>query len=118
MCEAEIAARRKHRRVLTTKRDATHPVAAKVLNRECTATEPNTKWVTDSTSIPTTRGKRFEYGSVSSPSQGGEARITVIADVNTPAEQARKRLEQMAAVGSQSRKGKCWDNAAMESVRR
>jgi putative transposase len=39
----------------------------------------------------------------------------VIAGVNTPAEQARKRLEQMAAVGSQSRKGNCWDNAAMES---
>ena len=53
MCEAEIAARRKHRRVLTTKRDATHPVAANVLNREFTATEPNTKWVTDITYIPT-----------------------------------------------------------------
>jgi putative transposase len=56
MCEAEIAARRKHRRVLTTKRDATHPVAANVLNREFTATEPNTNWVTDITYIPTTQG--------------------------------------------------------------
>jgi putative transposase len=27
----------------------------------------------------------------------------------------RKRLEQVGAVGSQSRKGNCWDNAAMES---
>lgn len=41
--------------------------------------------------------------------------ITVIAGVNTLVEQARKRLEQMAAVGSQSRKGNWWDNAAMES---
>jgi putative transposase len=28
---------------------------------------------------------------------------------------SRKRLEQVGAVGSQSRKGHCWDNAAMES---
>ena len=27
----------------------------------------------------------------------------------------RNRLEQIAAVGSQLRKGNCWDNAAMES---
>jgi len=56
MSEADLFARRKRRRVLTTKRDATHPVAPNVLNRECTATEPNTKWVTDSTPIPTTAG--------------------------------------------------------------
>ena len=39
----------------------------------------------------------------------------MIAGVTTPAEQARKRLEQMAAVVSMSRKGNGWDNAAMES---
>src|SRR5258708_38284673 len=60
-------------------------------------------------------GKRFEDGRVSSLSQSREARITVIADVNTPAEQARKRLEQVGAVVSMSRKGNGWDNAAMES---
>ncbi|SRR5260370_36035868 len=56
MSEADLSARRKRRRVLTTKRDATHPVAPNVLNREFTATEPNTKWVTDITYIPTTAG--------------------------------------------------------------
>ncbi len=39
----------------------------------------------------------------------------MIAGVNTRVEQVRKRLEQMAAVVSMSHKGKCWDNAAMES---
>lgn len=56
MREADMSAQRKRRRVLTTKRDATHPVAVNVLNREFTATEPNTKWVTDITYIPTTAG--------------------------------------------------------------
>jgi len=53
MREAALTALRKRRRVLTTKRDTTHPVASKVFNREFTATEPHTKWVTDITSIPT-----------------------------------------------------------------
>src|SRR5690348_10133090 len=44
MREAALSARRKRRRVQTTKRDATHPVAPNALNREFTATEPNTKW--------------------------------------------------------------------------
>jgi len=56
MREAALSARRKRRRVLTTKGDATHPVAPNVLHRECTATEPNTKWVSDITYIPTTQG--------------------------------------------------------------
>src|SRR5581483_182127 len=37
MREAEMTALRKRRRVLTTKRDATHPVDPNVLNREFTA---------------------------------------------------------------------------------
>lgn len=56
MREADISARRKRRRVLTTKRDATHPVAPNLLNREFTALAPNTKWVTDITYIPTMQG--------------------------------------------------------------
>ena len=43
----DLYAKRKRRRALTTKRDAAHPVAPNVLNREFTATAPNTKWVTD-----------------------------------------------------------------------
>lgn len=56
MQEAQLSAKRKRRRVLTTKRDLTHPVAPHLLNREFTATEPNKKWVTDITSIPTAQG--------------------------------------------------------------
>lgn len=56
MDEAELAARHKHRRVLTTKRDASYPVTPSVLNGEFTTTESNTKWVTDITYIPTTQG--------------------------------------------------------------
>lgn len=47
MREAQLYAKRKRPRVLTTRRDPSHPVAPNVLNREFTAAAPNTKWVTD-----------------------------------------------------------------------
>lgn len=56
MREAGIAAKRKRRRVVTTRRDASHPVAPNILERDFTATEPNKKWATDITSIPTAQG--------------------------------------------------------------
>jgi putative transposase len=56
MQEEELSARRKRRRVVTTRRDATHPVAPNNLNREFAATNPNTKWMTDITYIPTPQG--------------------------------------------------------------
>jgi putative transposase len=56
MREEEIAAKRKRSRVVTTKRDKTHPVAPNHLNRECIASAPNKKWVTDITYIPTKQG--------------------------------------------------------------
>lgn len=56
MREAALCARRKPRRVLTTRRDVSHPAAPNVLNREFTASEPNQKWVTDITYIPTMHG--------------------------------------------------------------
>ncbi len=144
MAEAELAARRKHRRVLTTKRDASHPVAANVLNREFTATEPNTKWVTDITYIPTTAGwlylavildlySRAVVGwSMSERCDEALAENALNMAVSRRCPKAgllhhsdrgcqyssrayQKRLEQMAAVVSMSRKGNCWDNAAMES---
>ncbi len=42
--------------MLTTRRDASHPVAPTTLNRDFTAAEPNKKWVTDITYIPTAQG--------------------------------------------------------------
>ena len=56
MREAGLCAKSKRRRVLTTRRDSSHPVAPNLFNRECTATEPNSKWVTDITYIPTAQG--------------------------------------------------------------
>jgi transposase InsO family protein len=44
------------RRVVTTQSHQGLPVAANVLNREFTATQPNQKWVTDITYIPTGEG--------------------------------------------------------------
>jgi len=43
-------------RVVTTRRDASHPVAPNVLHRAFTATETNKKWATDITYIPTAQG--------------------------------------------------------------
>ncbi|HVB62262.1 MAG TPA: IS3 family transposase [Ktedonobacteraceae bacterium] len=56
MREAALSARCKRRRVVSTRRDTSHPVAPNILNREFTATEPNQKWVTDITYIPTMHG--------------------------------------------------------------
>ncbi|HJT59652.1 MAG TPA: IS3 family transposase, partial [Ktedonobacteraceae bacterium] len=53
MREAEMLAKRHQRRVVTTRRDASHPVAQGLFNRDCTATEPNKKWVIDITYVPT-----------------------------------------------------------------
>ncbi len=56
MREAGLCAKSKRRRVLTTRRDPSHPVVPNLLNREFTAKEPNRTWVTDITSIPTMQG--------------------------------------------------------------
>lgn len=144
MREAALTALRKRRRVLTTKRDATHPVAPNVLQREFTATEPNTKWVTDITYIPTTAGwlylavildlySRAVVGwSMSACCDEALAENALQMAVSRRRPKAgllhhsdrgcqytsrayRKRLEQVGAVVSMSRKGNCWDNAAIES---
>jgi len=56
MREAAMSARRKRRRIVTTRRDASHPVTPNVLDRDFTATAPNKKWVTDITYVPTAQG--------------------------------------------------------------
>ena len=143
MCEAERAARRKHPRVLTTKRDATHPVAQSALKSGIYGTRPPPKWGTDSTYIPTTHGWLYLAVSLDWYSRAGvgwsrsdccdeqvaENAVTMAVSrrrpkagllhhrdrgCQYPSRASRKRLEQMAAVESQSRTGNCWDNAAME----
>jgi len=53
---AGLCATRQQRRVVTTRRDVSHPVAPNRLDRDFTETVPNSKWVTDVTYIPTTQG--------------------------------------------------------------
>jgi putative transposase len=56
MREAGLCAKGKRRRVVTTRRDASHPGAPNLFHRDFTATEPNKKWATEITSIPTRHG--------------------------------------------------------------
>lgn len=144
MREAALSARRKPRRVLTTKRDATHPVAPNLLNREFTATEPNKKWVTDITYIPTVQGWLYlavildlYSRMVVGWSMSGNCDEELVEQALDQA-LARRRpkagllhhsdrgsqytsrayqlcLEQSGIIVSMSRKGNCWDNSVMES---
>jgi len=144
MREEELSARRRRRRVVTTKRDSTHPVAPNLLNREFTATAQNRKWVTDITYIPTRQGwlylavildlySRIVVGW----SMSGNCNEELVERALDQALARRRpragllhhsdrgcqytsrayqfRLEQAGMRVSMSRKGNCWDNAAMES---
>jgi len=144
MHEAELRAKCKRRRVLTTQRDPTHPVAPNLLNRDFTASEANKKWVTDITYIPTIQGWLYlavildlYSRSVVGWSMSGNCDEELVEHALTMA-LARRRpnagllhhsdrgsqytsrayrlmLEQSEISASMSRKGNCWDNAAMES---
>jgi|SRR5579862_3410768 len=140
----ELSARSKRRRVVTTKRDETHLVALNLLNRDFHAEEPNKKWVTDITYIPTKQGwlylavvldlySRMVVGWSMSGNCDEE-----LAERALKQALARRRpgtgllhhsdrgsqytahayqacLQQYGIQPSMSRKGNCWDNAAMES---
>ena len=56
MREHGITPKRKRCRVVTTNSQHDHPVAPNLLQRDFTAPEPNTKWVTDITYLPTAQG--------------------------------------------------------------
>jgi transposase InsO family protein len=144
MREAGLCAKRKRRRVLTTHRDPSHPVASNLLNREFTAEEPNRKWVTDITYIPTIQGWLYlavildlYSRMVVGWSMSGNCDEKLVEHALDQAI-ARRRpkagllhhsdrgsqytsqayqlcLEQSGIHVSMSRKGNCWDNAAMES---
>jgi len=144
MREAGLYAKRKRRRVLTTKRDRTHPVASNILRREFSAEEPNTKWVTDITCIATRQGwlylavildlsSRMVVG-WSMSGNGDEKLVEHALDQalarrhpqagllhhsdrgnQYTAQAYRAHLERSSIQPSMSRKGNCWDNAAMES---
>jgi putative transposase len=144
MREAALSAKRKQRHVVTTRRDVSHPVAPNRLDRDFTATEPNSKWVTDVTSVPTTQGwlylavildlySRAVVGwsmSAHCDEELVERALDMAVVRRRPkagllhhsdrgcqytSRAYRRRLEQAQMVVSISRKGNCWDNAAMES---
>lgn len=144
MREAALSAKQKRHRVQTTRRDATHPVAPNVLHREFTVTEPNTKWVTDITYIPTIQGWLYLAVVLDLYSRAvvgwsmsdrcdealAEKALMIALFRRRPnagifhhsdrgcqytSQAYRERLEQVGAVVSMSRKGNCWDNTAMES---
>jgi putative transposase len=144
MREAELCAKRQQRRVVTTRRDASHPVAPNVLDRDFTATEPNTKWVTDITSVPTAQGRLYlaaildwysravvGWSMAASCDEGlGENALHLALARRRPkagllhhsdrgcqytSRAYRLLLEQSGMIVSLSRKGNCWGNAAMES---
>ncbi len=144
MREAGLCAKRKRRRVLTTRRDPSHPVAPNLLHREFTAKEPNRKWVTDITYIPTMQGWLYlavildlYSRMVVGWSMSGNCDEKLIERALDQAIARRRpkagllhhsdrgsqytsqayqlRLEQSGIHASMSRKGNCWDNVAMES---
>jgi putative transposase len=144
MQETGLCAKRKRRRVVTTRRDTSHPVAPNVLNREFTATEPNTTWTTDITYIPTAQGwlylavildlySRMVVGwsmSAHCDEELVERALDMALMRRRPkagllhhsdrgcqytSRAYRLCLEQAGMRVSMSRKGNCWDNAAMES---
>ncbi len=144
MRKAGLCAKRKRRRMLTTRRDLSHPVAPTTLNREFTATEPNKKWVTDITYIPTTQGWLYLavildlYSRMVVGWSMSESCDETMVEHALEMALARRRpkagllhhsdrgsqytsrayqiiLERARMNVSMSRKGNCWDNAAMES---
>jgi transposase InsO family protein len=144
MREEEIAAKRKHRRVSTTKRDESHPVAPNLLNREFTASAPNKKWVTDITYIPTKQGwlylavmldlySRMVVGwsmsgncdekLVEHALEQALARRRPVAGLLHHSDRGSQYtsyayqayLQKYGIQPSMSRKGNCWDNSVMES---
>jgi transposase InsO family protein len=144
MREAQLHAKGKRRRMVTTRRDVSHPVAPNLLDRDFTATEPNKKWVTDMTYVPTTQGwlylavildlySRFVVGwsmsahcdeeLVASAFHMAVCRRRPQAGLLHHSDRGsqytsrayRLLLEQAGMSVSMSRKGNCWDNAAMES---
>ena len=144
MREEELSAKSKRRRVITTKRDETHPVALNILNRDFQAEEPNKKWVTDIPSIPTKQGWLYlavildlYSRMVVGWSMSGHCDEDLVEHALEHA-LARRRpnagllhhsdrgsqytsyayqacLQKYEIQPSMSRKGNCWDNAVMES---
>jgi putative transposase len=138
----KVRCKRKFR--VTTNSKHPHPVAENLLNREFVAERPNQKWTTDITYVPVAEGWMYlavVMDLFSRKIVGWAMRATlqtelVIAALNMAQQirrpgqgllhhsdqgvqyasrEYRQALERLKALQSMSRKGDCWDNAAMES---
>ncbi len=134
--------RRKFR--ATTDSKHSHPVADNILQRNFSASEPNTAWVSDITYIATQYGwmyltviidlfSRMVVGWALSSSLNHEMVLTAIKrairsrrpgkglifhsdqGVQYACSAFRKELNKHGFIQSMSRKGNCWDNAVAES---
>ena len=147
MREMALCAKPKRHKPVGTKRRAGALAAPNLLNRECTAPGPNTKWVSDTTFVWTSEGwlsvavvldlfSRLVVGWAMGEHNDEElvsrALSMALLHRNPPAEMLlhsdqgspstshgyQARLRERGIVASMSRTGDCYDNAAMERVRR
>jgi transposase InsO family protein len=144
MRERGLSARPRKHRTRTTDSQHEQPVAPNLLNREFTATAPNTKWVTDITAVWTTEGwlylavvldifSRLVVG-WAMDAHRDEALVEQAARMALAQRQPepgllhhsdrgsqysatdyRELLTRSGIVMSMSGKGDCYDNALMES---
>jgi transposase InsO family protein len=144
MAQSGLWARKKRRFVHTTQADPTHRPSANLLARDFQAAAPNRKWVSDIKHIPTDEGEVYLAVTLDLFSRRVvgwamedtlEATLTIKALTmalrsRQPAQDAllhsdrgsqytaagyRQLLAAHGLVQSMSRKGNCWDNAAMEA---
>jgi len=138
--------KRRRFRVVTTDSKHAHPVAPNVLERDFEATAPNQKWLADMTYVPTKEGwlylalvldlyARKLVGWAMSETMPQELTLSAL-DValgwrdpdaglvhhsdrgsQYAAKDYRRKLKARGITMSMSRKGDCWDNAPMESVK-
>jgi putative transposase len=144
MRQLGLTAHARKRKPHTTQSDHDHPIAPNELNREFTASAPNQKWVGDITVVETSEGWLYLAAIVDLYSRAcvGWA-MGCHPDASLAVSALRMALERRrpqrgllhhtdrgstytsdayqaliathGIIGSMSRKGNCWDNAAMES---
>jgi putative transposase len=145
MKERQIRAKSKRKFVPKTT-DSRHqqPIAENVLDRQFEASEPNQKWATDITYVPTDQGWLYLAGVIDLCSRklvgwsmADHLRVDLVSDalrmavarrspgenllhhsdrgVQYASEDYRRLLQGHDMLISMSGKGDCWDNAVMES---
>jgi putative transposase len=139
-----LFARKKKRFVMTTHANPAHQPAPNLLNREFQADQPNRKWVSDITYIPTKEGDLYlattmdlysrmiigwamdEHMAASLTRrafdmaiQKRHPQVGALHHSDRGSQYTdggfRDDLDNQAMIQSMSRKGNCWDNAVMES---